>query len=117
MVRARTWRHRPGRRRKVTAEGQFYPPAATGWAPVHAAERDFEPLGAAVLFAADRVLTCAHVVVKEGTIRDSLWVAFPNADGCPRLMVASSELVYEPPTRGTAVRDLAALVLSEPVPA
>ena len=56
------------------------PPPTDAWvAAVHASEDDFEPLGRAVVIAADQVLTCAHVVMAEGAVRERLWVAFPNA--------------------------------------
>jgi hypothetical protein len=84
-------------------------------ASVHASADDFEPLGTAVVVDADRVLTCAHVVMAEGPkgkVLEPLWVAFPKAGECPRRRVASVRVVYSRP-----VKDLAVLVLEEPVPA
>ena len=81
-------------------------------AAVHASEHDFAPLGTAVVVDAGRVLTCAHVVVSEGAVREALWVAFPKAGDCPRRRVAAAAVVSVPP-----VKDLAVLTLEEPVPA
>ena len=79
---------------------------------MHGSEQDFEPLGTAVVIDAGRVLTCAHVVMAEGRVLDRLWVAFPKASGSARCRVASVDKVYARP-----VKDLAVLVLAEPVPA
>ena len=87
------------------------PPADTWVAAVHASEDDFDPLGAAVVIDADHVLTCAHVVMSKGAVLEPLWVAFPKAGDCPRHRVASVRIVYSPP-----VKDLAVLLLEEPVP-
>src|ERR1700692_1643225 len=97
----------------MSADGSVHP-SADGWvASVHASEGDFDPIGTAVVVDADRLLTCAHVVVSdEGTTRQPLWVFFPGADGSPRRLVASVMVAYSPP-----VRDLAVLFLQEPVPA
>ena len=82
-------------------------------AAVHASEGDVEPIGTAVVIDANRVLTCAHVVVTaDGAARDPLWVSFPKADRWPRRRVAAVTMAYSPP-----VKDLAVLVLAEPVPA
>ncbi len=88
-------------------------PLDDSWvAAIHASESDFEPLGTAVVVDMKTVLTCAHVVVMtDGAVRESLWVAFPKVSDCPRRRVAEIKTVYSPP-----VKDLAALVLEEPVP-
>ena len=97
----------------MSNDSPAHPPSADGWvAALHASEDDFEPLGAALVIDQDRVLTCAHVVISEGAVREPLWVAFPNAGGCPRRRVASVVTAYSRP-----VLDLAVLVLAEPVPA
>ena len=97
----------------MSTDSPFQPPVADSWvAAVHASEDDFEPLGTAVVVDADRVLTCAHVVMPEGAVREPLWVAFPNAGDSPRRRVDSVTVVYSRP-----VKDLAVLVLDEPVPA
>ena len=55
-------------------------PSADTWvAAVHASEDDFEPLGTALVIDAHRLLTCAHVVLREEVVREGLWVAFPKA--------------------------------------
>ncbi len=56
-----------------------YPPADSWVAAIHGSEDDFTPLGTALVIDNHRVLTCAHVVSSEGTIREPLWVAFPKA--------------------------------------
>jgi WD40 repeat protein len=89
-------------------------PAPDTWvAAIHSSEHDFEPIGAAVVIDAHRILTCAHVVISsDGMTREPLWVAFPKADEDRRRRVAAVTVAYSPP-----VRDLAVLVLEEPVPA
>src|SRR5262249_59719958 len=80
---------------------------------VLAAGAEAGPLGRAVVIDASRLLTCAHVAVTaDGTAREPLWVSFPKADRWPRRRVAAVTVAYSPP-----VRDLAVLVLAEPVPA
>jgi WD40 repeat protein len=96
-----------------TADRFTHPPADSWVAAVHASEDDAEPIGTAVVIDASRVLTCAHVVASEdGTAREPLWVSFPKTDRWPRRRVAAVTVAYSPP-----VRDLAVLVLAEPVPA
>jgi hypothetical protein len=65
-----------------------------------------------VVIDANRLLTCAHVVMTGQMTRDPLWVAFPRADERPRRRVASVALDYQPP-----VHDLSVLMLEEKVPA
>jgi WD40 repeat protein/DNA-binding SARP family transcriptional activator len=97
----------------ATADRFIHPPADSWVAAVHVTEDDLEPIGTAVVIDAHRVVTCADVVVTaDGTARDPLWVSFPKADRWPRRRVAAATLAYSPP-----VRDLAVLVLAEPVPA
>ena len=50
--------------------------------------------------------------MSDGALRKPLWVSFPNADEPPRRLVADLAAVDSSP-----VRDLAVLVLEEPVPA
>ena len=93
-------------------EAPAHPPVDAWVAAVHSSEHDFEPIGTAVVVDATRVITCAHVVVDEdGAIRKPLWVAFPKAEECPRRKVAAVTVAHSPP-----VRDLAVMVLQEPVP-
>ena len=96
------------------AVDRFIHPAVDSWAAaVHASEDDLEPIGTAVVIDASRVLTCAHVAVTaDGTVREPLWVSFPKADRWPRRRVATVTVAYSPP-----VKDLAVLVLADPVPA
>ena len=96
----------------MSADSLAQPPPADAWvAAVHASEGDFEPLGTAVVIGADLVLTCAHVVMAEGVAREGLWVAFPKGGDCPRRRVAAVRFAYTRP-----VKDVAVLVLDEPVP-
>ena len=97
----------------MSTVGSLQPQSADSWvAAVHGSEDDFEPLGTAFVIDTDRVLTCAHVVMSEGVVVEPLWVSFPNAGDCPRRRVATVAIAYSRP-----VKDLAVLVLQEPVPA
>ena len=96
----------------MSVDDPVHPPADTWVAAIHTSEADFDPIGTAVVIDANRLLTCAHVVRSaDGTTRQPLWVSFPKAE-CPRRLVASVMVAYTPP-----VKDLAVLVLEEPVPA
>ena len=96
----------------MSADSSVHPSADAWVAAIHTSEADFDPIGTAVVIDADRLLTCAHVVVSaDGTARQPLWVSFPKADECPRRLVASVMVAYSPP-----VSDLAVLILQEPVP-
>ena len=97
----------------VVSPGSPIHPLADTWvAAIHASEDDLNPIGAAIVVDATRVLTCAHIVLSaDGTPRESLWVSFPKADQCPRRRVATVTAAYSPPAR-----DLAVLSLREPVP-
>jgi WD40 repeat protein len=89
----------------------FAGPQSKTWvAAIHASEHDLEPVGTAVVIDANRVLTCEHVVVSEGAVRQPLWVAFPMAGSSPRRLVASCERASNP-----SVQDLAMLTLAKPV--
>jgi len=95
----------------VSTKSPSQPPLADEWvAAVHASEDDFEPLGTAIVVAADQVLTCAHVVMRESAVREELWVAFPKAGDCPRRRVTAVKSAY------ARVRDVAVLILDEPIP-
>ncbi len=96
----------------MSSYGTVHPPADAWVAAIHASDGDFDPIGTAVVIDADRLLTCAHVLMSaDGTVRQPLWVSFPKADEYPRRLVASVIPAYSPP-----VKDLAVLVLQEPVP-
>ena len=95
----------------MSTETPTHPPLADEWvAAVHASEDDFEPLGTAIVVAADQVLTCAHVIMQERAARDELWVAFPKAGDCPRRRVTAVRSSH------SQVQDVAVLILDEPVP-
>src|ERR1035438_1614989 len=91
----------------ATANPQDY-----AWvAAIHSSQYDSEPIGTAVVVDTDRVLTCAHIVVSDdGAVLEPLWVAFPMVDEFPRRRVAKIDV------EGLPERDLAVLVLQEPVP-
>jgi Trypsin-like peptidase domain/AAA ATPase domain/WD domain, G-beta repeat len=94
-------------------------PRAEAWvAAVHAGQRDARPLGSAVVVAQRQVLTCAHVVLSAGEVRERLWVSFPGAAEASgdvgtggRRRVASVAVAYAPPAT-----DLAMLLLDGDVP-
>lgn len=88
------------------------PPPDTWTAAIHRSENDQEPLGAGVVIDEDRVLTSAHVLYREGQLRDELWVAFPRA-GQPSFVRRRAEPVPLGSGRGV---DLALLRLTSPAP-
>jgi hypothetical protein len=90
---------------------QSGPPESTWIAAVHESETDYSPLGTAVVIDSDRLLTCAHVVRSEGEVRTGLWAAFPKVAVSQRRRVKTIETDFDPP-----VKDLAMLILAEPVP-
>jgi vWA-MoxR associated protein C-terminal domain/Trypsin-like peptidase domain len=93
-------------------ESEEIRPGADAWVvAIYAAEDDFEPSGSGVVLDELRILTCYHVV-KDLTEQ---WVAFPKADGDGSLTRRRAERVIYPENCGE-IRDLAILVLAEPVP-
>jgi Trypsin-like peptidase domain len=98
----------------MAADGSLRPLSNAWVAAVHATETDYRPLGAGVVIDADRVLTCAHVLLEQVELRERVWVAFPNVagQGYARRAASVRAAGYIP-----LVRDLAVLVLDEPVPA
>ena len=89
-------------------------PVSDPWTvSVHASPDDFKPLGAGVLVDRGRVLTCAHVVLKDGVPRESLWVAFPKAGPAPLERRQVAEVIAGQPA---AVADVAILRLAEEAP-
>ncbi|MFE0173830.1 trypsin-like peptidase domain-containing protein [Streptomyces sp. NPDC059002] len=77
-------------------------------------------LGAGVLFGADRVLTCAHVIrdPETGLRPERVQVEFPTLQGLPRTprRTATVEAGHWVPPFGKAQGDLAVLVLDEAAP-
>lgn len=96
-----------------------YPKADAWIASIHATRNDFRPVGSGIVLDERRILTCFHVV--EGL--EEKWVAFPKAvDDASLIRREVSEVVLpdafgfvKDPAIGY-VRDLAILVLAEPVP-
>jgi hypothetical protein len=99
--------------------GQVHPQADAWIAAIHATQDDLEPKGSGIVLDELRILTCHHVVRNL----EEKWVAFPKARGAASLIRRPVERVVLPDAYGDArdafgdVRDLAILVLAEPVPA
>jgi WD40 repeat protein len=75
-----------GRDLTINQYGQE-PPARRGqpevdsWvAAIYLSAQGGSPVGSGVVIDRQRVLTCAHVVMKDGVTRDAIWVAFPMTD-------------------------------------
>jgi len=99
----------------VSLYEDLHGPAECTWVgAVHESERDYSPLGTAVVIDSDRLLTCAHVALdfplEDRRVRTGLWVAFPKVP-VGRRRVKTVEFAFDPP-----VKDLAVLVLADPVP-
>lgn len=93
-------------------EGEGMQPGAAEWvAAIHAAEHDPNPSGTGLVLDELRVLTCYHVVKDLA----EKWVAFPKACGDASLIRRRVEHVILPKNYGDE-RDLAILVLAEPIP-
>lgn len=54
-------------------------PDDTWTVAVHVGPDDLEPIGTGVVIAADQVLTCSHVLVRDGRPLEEVWLAFPKA--------------------------------------
>ncbi|MGH3550751.1 MAG: trypsin-like peptidase domain-containing protein, partial [Pseudonocardiaceae bacterium] len=88
-------------------------PLNVSWiATIHASEKDFAPLGTAVVIDDRRVLTCAHVVTVSTRVRPELWVAFPMSEdpSAPRRRASAVRLATHP------MADLAVVEFGAPVP-
>ncbi|GAA4934621.1 hypothetical protein GCM10023224_14010 [Streptomonospora halophila] len=82
-------------------------PSAFPWAAaVHAHEDDHEPLGAALVIDARRILTSAHVLGGRTTV----WIAFPDVPGASRRQASASDVCPSP------VEDVALLHLADELP-
>lgn len=95
----------------MSTDVSVHPVADTWVAAVHESKDDYRPIGTALVIDKNRLLTCAHVALKDGAPRSPLWVSFPKVDGCPRRLVASVLAQYTPP-----ITDVALLILHENVP-
>ena len=92
--------------------GDEIQPGADAWvAAIHATEEDPEPSGSGIVLDELRILTCYHVVRELA----EQWVAFPKARGDASLIRRRAERVILPKNYGD-LRDLAILVLAEPIP-
>ena len=93
--------------------GDEIQPADDAWiAAIYATEDDSTPNGSGIVLDELRILTCHHVVRN----RTEQWVAFPKGRGDATLIRRRAERVILPVAHSD-VRDLAILVLAEPVPA
>ena len=101
----------------MIADGPFHPQKTPWVVAIYGSESGGEPLGAGVVIDSRRLLTCAHVVLRDEIDRENLWVAFPFAK--PR---AERRYRADPPIAPgdgelDEDQDVALLVLDEPVPA
>jgi WD40 repeat protein len=55
------------------------PPPDPWTVAIHATAADHHPIGAGVVIDDKLVLTCEHVVFKDGGLLDEIWIAFPKA--------------------------------------
>ena len=92
-------------------------PLAPWAAAVHASETDEAPLGAAVVVDEGRLLTCAHVVARDGVKVSPLWVAFPMADNPYERVQVGEVRVSERWAGGHRTADIAVLGLLGALPA
>jgi hypothetical protein len=74
------------------------------------------PVGSGVVIDRQRVLTCAHVVMKDGVTLDEIWVAFPMAD--PPVAARCQASSVSTPGEGTfdEDQDVAIVELADAVP-
>jgi hypothetical protein len=87
-------------------------PMADAWiAAIHATQDDRQPVGCGIVLDERRIMTCHHVVHELG----EPWVAFPKAPGNASSIRRAVEHVVLPDAH-SEVRDLAILVLTEPIP-
>jgi vWA-MoxR associated protein C-terminal domain/Trypsin-like peptidase domain len=103
----------------LNTEDLAYPEADSWIASIHESQDDFRPIGAGIVLDERRILTCFHVI--DGL--EEKWVAFPKAaDGASLIrrevdrVVLPDALAYIKDPAIGYVRDLAILVLAEPVP-
>ena len=112
-----------GRDLTINRYGQE-PPARRGqpevdsWvAALYLSAQGGSPVGSGVVIDERRVLTCAHVIMKDGAALNEVWVAFPMADPpvAARCQVAS----VATPGDGSfdEDQDVAILEMTDPIPA
>jgi WD40 repeat protein len=86
-------------------------------AAIHTSENDRHPIGSGVVVDTRRVLTCAHVVRPENTVREALWVAFPMYQGNFTAWRRVAQVRLPTMADFLHVADVAVLELAEEVPA
>ncbi|OJF15340.1 hypothetical protein BG844_05150 [Couchioplanes caeruleus subsp. caeruleus] len=81
---------------------------------IHAGPDDCHPLGTGVVIDRNQVLTCAHVLRRDGEVLGEIWIAFPKAPGVGYGERRVAVLAHT----GEDVKnvDVALLELAEPVP-
>lgn len=101
------------------ADDLVYPEADAWIVSIHATADDFRPVGSGIVLDERRILTCFHVI--DGL--EEKWVAFPKAaEGASLIrrevgdIVLPEAFAYTKDPAIGYVRDLAILVLAEPVP-
>jgi hypothetical protein len=99
---------------QVPASGSEHPEVDEWMAAIHATRDDFEPLGSGIVLDDHRILTCGHVI--EGVDGELPWIAFPMALAGDVLTVRRQVERIVRPRSGAPVRDLAILILKEPIP-
>jgi len=104
----------------MNAGDQVHPEADAWVVAIYATKGDYDPLGSGsgsgsgIVIDDRRILTCAHVI--EDLADGQPWVAFPKAvDDVPEARRLVDRIVF--PNARTPVKDLAILILGEPMPA
>lgn len=101
----------------MTAGPAVGPPDRSWVAAIHTSENDRHPIGSGVVVDTRRVLTCAHVVRPENTVREALWVAFPMYQGNFTAWRRVAQVRLPTMADFLHVADVAVLELAEEVPA
>ena len=77
-------------------------------------ETDFAPFGTAVVISPRRALTCAHVVLGDGRVREPIWVSFPKVTSLWRVRRRVSRVEYD--RDDPRIADVAVLHFAEDLP-
>ncbi len=95
---------------------QVHPEVDAWVVAIHRSVHGGSPVGSGVVIDERRVLTCAHVVMRDGEKLDEIWVGFPMADPPTATRCAVDSVIM--PGDGSFDEDLdvAILELADPVP-